>query len=129
MLGIVSNVGVLVADTFLIVAVGLNNRLNQTLPSIRLVRGDQRRPRHAAPSCQLAHLRCDLGWHLGAERYPRLGRRLRARGLRGHQRGDKVFRRDGDATKFQVLRGDASSVVLRRFTDWPDLKADLSAEG
>jgi hypothetical protein len=30
MLGIVSNVGVLVADTFLIVAVGLNNRLNQT---------------------------------------------------------------------------------------------------
>jgi hypothetical protein len=30
MLGIVSKVGVLVADTFLIVAVGLNNRLNQT---------------------------------------------------------------------------------------------------
>jgi glycogen debranching enzyme len=36
----------------------------------------------------------------------------------GRKTMDLRFRRDGDATKFQVLRGDASSVVLRCFTDW-----------
>jgi glycogen debranching enzyme len=47
----------------------------------------------------------------------------------GRQTMDLRFWRDGESTKFKVLRGDASSVVLRRVTDWMDLKGDLSAEG
>ena len=47
----------------------------------------------------------------------------------GRKTMDPRFLRDGEATKFEVLRGDASGVVLQRATDWLDLKVDLLAEG
>jgi glycogen debranching enzyme len=47
----------------------------------------------------------------------------------GRETMDLRFWRDGEATKFEVLRGDPSSVVLRRITDWLGLKGDLSADG
>jgi hypothetical protein len=41
---------------------------------------------------------------------------------------DLRFWRDGEQTRFEVLRGDASSVVLRRITDGLELRAHPPAE-
>jgi glycogen debranching enzyme len=41
---------------------------------------------------------------------------------------DLLFWRDGEQTRFEVLRGDASSVVLRRITDVLELRAHPPAE-
>jgi hypothetical protein len=46
----------------------------------------------------------------------------------GRKTMDLRFWRDGEQTKFEVLRGDASSVMLRRITDGLGLKTHPLAQ-